>query len=160
MGESLSPGGKTERRDSWVTHSGEETEALGAKLLGTPPGRNSSCRVIELRGELGTGKSTFARGVLRALGATGPIKSPSYTLMETYDLPGVQALHLDLYRLNDPEELEHLGLADYYRAGNLWLIGWREKGDGRLPPPDLRFEFSIGPEGHRIERIETFNAKT
>ena len=156
----MSPGGKTERRDSWVTHSGEETEALGAKLLGTPPGRNSSCRVIELRGELGTGKSTFARGVLRALGATGPIKSPSYTLMETYDLPGVQALHLDLYRLNDPEELEHLGLADYYRAGNLWLIEWPEKGDGRLPPPDLRFEFSIGPDGHRIERIETFNAKT
>lgn len=160
MGESLSPGGKTERRDSWVTHSGEETEALGAKLLGTPPGGESPCRVIELRGELGTGKSTFARGVLRALGATGPIKSPSYTLMETYDLPGVQALHLDLYRLNDPEELEHLGLADYYRAGNLWLIEWPEKGDGRLPPPDLRFEFSIGPEGHRIERIETFNAKT
>jgi tRNA threonylcarbamoyladenosine biosynthesis protein TsaE len=156
----LSPGGKTERRDSWVTHSGEETEALGAKLLGTPPGGESPCRVIELRGELGTGKSTFARGVLRALGATGPIKSPSYTLMETYDLPGVQALHLDLYRLNDPEELEHLGLADYYRAGNLWLIEWPEKGDGRLPPPDLRFEFFIGPEGHRIERIETFNAKT
>ena len=156
----MSPGGKTERRDSWVTDSGEETEALGAKLLGTPPGGESPCRVIELRGELGTGKSTFARGVLRALGATGPIKSPSYTLMETYDLPGVQALHLDMCRLNDPEELEHLGLADYYRAGNLWLIEWPEKGDGRLPPPDLRFEFSIGPDGHRIERIETFNAKT
>ena len=148
-----------EKRDSWTTRSGEETEALGAKLLGTPPARGSQCRVIELRGELGSGKSTFARGVLRALGATGPIKSPSYTLLETYDLPEVQALHLDLYRLNDPEELEHLGLADYYRPGNLWLIEWPEKGDGRLPAPELRFEFSIGADGHRIERIETFNAK-
>jgi len=148
-----------EKRDSWTTRSGEETEALGARLLGTPPPRGSRCRVIELRGELGTGKSTFARGVLRALGATGPIKSPSYTLLETYDLPEVQALHLDLYRLNDPEELEHLGLADYYRPGNLWLIEWPEKGEGRLPAPDLRFEFYIGADGHRLERIETFNAK-
>ena len=148
-----------EKRDSWTTRSGEETEALGARLLGTPPPRGSRCRVIELRGELGTGKSTVARGVLRALGATGPIKSPSYTLLETYDLPDVQALHLDLYRLNDPEELEHLGLADYYRPGNLWLIEWPEKGEGRLPAPDLRFEFSIGADGHRLERIETFNAK-
>ena len=148
-----------EKRDSWTTRSGEETEALGARLFGTPPPRGSRCRVIELRGELGTGKSTFARGVLRALGATGPIKSPSYTLLETYDLPEVQALHLDLYRLNDPEELEHLGLADYYRPGNLWLIEWPEKGEGRLPAPDLRFEFSIGADGHRLERIETFNAK-
>ena len=147
------------QRDTWITHSGEETEALGARLLGTAPARGSQCRVIELRGELGTGKSTFARGVLRALGATGLIKSPSYTLLETYDLPDVQALHLDLYRLNDPEELEHLGLADYHRPGHLWLIEWPEKGNGRLPAADLRFQFSMADEGHRIERIETSIAK-
>ena len=143
-------------REVWTTRSGEETEALAARLLGTAPAPQSPCRVIELRGELGTGKSTFARGALRALGALGPIKSPSYTLLESYELPGVQAVHLDLYRLNDPDELEHLGLADFHRPGYLWLVEWPEKAAGRLPASDLRFDFSIGNGGHRIERIETF----
>lgn len=147
-----------EQGHSWLTKSGEETEALGARLLGAPPEPGAPCRVVTLSGELGAGKSTFARGVLRALGARGPIKSPSYTLIETYELPGVSAVHLDLYRLIDPAELEHLGLADYHRAGFLWLIEWPERGAGRLPLPDLRFEFSITTEGHRIERIETSTA--
>ena len=140
----------------WVTGSGEETLALGARLLGTPPAPGAPCRVVALSGELGAGKSTFARGALRALGATGPIKSPSYTLLETYELPAVHAVHLDLYRLRDPAELEHLGLADYHRPGFLWLIEWPERGAGRLPTPDLGFDFSITEKGHRIERIDTF----
>jgi len=140
--------------DAWHTRSGEETEALGARLLGVAPPPGTPCRVIELRGELGAGKSTFARGALRALGVAGHIKSPSYTLLETYDPPGVRVVHLDLYRLNDPGELEHLGLADYHQPGYLWLIEWPERGAGRLPVPDLRFEFSMGPDHHRIERIE------
>jgi tRNA threonylcarbamoyladenosine biosynthesis protein TsaE len=137
-----------------LTRSGEETEALGASLLGgaLPPG--APCRVITLSGDLGAGKSTFARGALRSLGARGPIKSPSYTLMETYELAGLTALHLDLYRLRDPEELENLGLDDYHRPGHLWLIEWPERGAGRLPPADLGFVFSIAKDGHRIERIE------
>jgi tRNA threonylcarbamoyladenosine biosynthesis protein TsaE len=147
---------------AWVTRSGEETEALGGRLLDTLPARADAPLVVELSGDLGTGKSTFARGVLRALGVTGAIKSPSYTLLETYESPpnkpSLTAVHLDLYRLNDPEELEHLGLADYYRPGFLWLIEWPEKAGGRLPRPDLRYEFSIGNGGHRIERIETFMA--
>ena len=112
-----------------------------------------------MRGELGTGKSTFARGVLRALGATGPIKSPSYTLLETYELPDVQALHLDLYRLNDPEELEHLGLADYHRPGHLWLIEWPERAQGGCPRRTCDSGFRSADDGHRIERIETSTAK-
>jgi tRNA threonylcarbamoyladenosine biosynthesis protein TsaE len=124
-------------------------------LLGVPPAAGSACRVVTLSGELGAGKSTFARGALRALGAVGTIKSPSYTLIETYELPRVFAVHLDLYRLTDPAELEHLGLPDYHRPGALWLIEWPERGAGRLPPADLRFEFSIVAGGHRIERIET-----
>lgn len=149
----------TAPEESWITRSAEETEALAARLLGAPASRQAPCRIVELRGELGTGKSTFARGALRALGATGPIKSPSYTLLETYDLPQVQAVHLDLYRLNDPGELEHLGLADYHRPGHFWLVEWPEKGAGHLPAPDVRLRFSIVDGGHRIERIETFNAK-
>ena len=142
----------------WLTHSGEETEALGARLLGTRADPGAPCQVVFLSGELGAGKSTFARGVLRALGAQGAIKSPSYTLVETYELPDANAVHLDLYRLIDPTELEHLGLADYHRPGFLWLIEWPERGAGRLPAPDLRFEFSITEQGHRIERIETSTA--
>jgi len=142
----------------WLTHSGEETEALGARLLGARPAPGAPCRVVFLSGELGAGKSTFARGMLRALGAQGAIKSPSYTLVETYELPDANAVHLDLYRLIDPTELEHLGLADYHRPGFLWLIEWPERGAGRLPAPDLRFEFSITEQGHRIERIETSTA--
>jgi tRNA threonylcarbamoyladenosine biosynthesis protein TsaE len=145
--------------EAWITRSGEETEALAAQLLGTAPPPGAPCRVVELSGELGTGKSTFARGALRALGVTGAIKSPSYTLLETYELPGFEALHLDLYRLNDPEELEHLGLADYHRPGTLWLVEWPEKAAGRLPRPDLKFGFSIVAGGHRIERIDIFTSR-
>jgi tRNA threonylcarbamoyladenosine biosynthesis protein TsaE len=143
------------RVESWLTKSGEETEALGARLLGSAQSPGEPCRVVELSGELGAGKSTFARGALRALGVQGSIKSPSYTLLETYELPAMHAVHLDLYRLVDPAELEQLGLADYHRPGFLWLIEWPERGAGRLPEPDLRFEFSIQAEGHRIERIDT-----
>jgi tRNA threonylcarbamoyladenosine biosynthesis protein TsaE len=74
--------------------------------------------------------------------------------METYELPSMQVLHLDLYRLRDAEELENLGLADYHRPGHLWLIEWPERGAGRLPQADLGFVFSIAKDGHRIERIE------
>jgi tRNA threonylcarbamoyladenosine biosynthesis protein TsaE len=138
----------------WITRSGEETEALGARLLGTIPSGQGACRIVTLSGELGSGKSTFARGALRALGARGTIKSPSYTLLESYELPGVHVVHLDLYRLQDPDELENLGLADYHQPGNLWLVEWPERGAGRLPPADLGFAFAIGEGGHRIERIE------
>jgi tRNA threonylcarbamoyladenosine biosynthesis protein TsaE len=138
----------------WLTRSGEETEALGAELLGSKSHARSPCRVITLSGDLGAGKSTFARGVLRALGATGALKSPSYTLMELYDLPPLNVVHLDLYRLRDPEELENLGLSDYYRPGFLWLVEWPERGVRRLPPADLGFVFSFTNQGHRIERIE------
>lgn len=141
--------------DAWLTGTSEETEALAARLLGAPPPAGAPCRVVELSGDLGSGKSTFARGALRALGVRGPIRSPSYTLLETYSLPAnLTAIHLDLYRLRDPQELEHLGLSDYYLPGHLWLIEWPERGVGRLPSPDLRFEFSIEKCGHRIQRIE------
>jgi tRNA threonylcarbamoyladenosine biosynthesis protein TsaE len=139
---------------AWHTRDGAETEALGAAELGALPPPGSPCRVVTLSGDLGAGKSTFARGVLRALGARGAIKSPSYTLLESYELPDVHVIHLDLYRLQDPDELEHLGLADYHRPGFLWLIEWPEKGAGRLPAADRAYVFTIQNGGHRIERIE------
>jgi tRNA threonylcarbamoyladenosine biosynthesis protein TsaE len=147
-------------RQAWVTASGEETAALAGRVFTLAPPDPAAPLVVELSGELGTGKSTFARGALRALGVTGPIRSPSYTLLETYELPSagtsLAAIHLDLYRLEDPQELEQLGLADYHRPGYLWFVEWPERGAGHLPRADLRFEFSIENGGHRIQRIETF----
>ncbi|HTU64836.1 MAG TPA: tRNA (adenosine(37)-N6)-threonylcarbamoyltransferase complex ATPase subunit type 1 TsaE [Steroidobacteraceae bacterium] len=140
----------------WLTTSGEQTEQLGAELLGKAPARGAPCRIVTLSGDLGAGKSTFARGALRALGVKGAIKSPSYTLLETYALDAVTVIHLDLYRLKDPSELEFLGLADYHRPGHLWMVEWPEHGGGRVPAADLHFEFTIRPDGHRIERIEKF----
>lgn len=81
---------------------------------------------------------------------TAVVRSPTYTLLELYDLGSVQALHLDLYRLQDESELEALGLRDWARSGYLWLIEWPDRGAGRLPAPDLRVTLTASEQGHEI----------
>ena len=108
--------------------------------------------VLYLRGELGSGKTTFARGFARAAGVTGAVRSPTYTLIEPYPAAGALTLvHLDLYRVQSPAEVESLGLREWATPRHLWLIEWPERGGGRLPAADLEVLFSAGPGGHDIE---------
>lgn len=128
------------------------TEALGAALARTRPAR----AVVFLQGDLGAGKSTLARALLRALGVTGAIRSPTYTLVERHPLPdGGEAWHLDLYRIGDPGELEFLGLDG--DEASLWLVEWPQRGGGVLPPADLRVQLAIDGPG-RSARIDAGTA--
>ena len=120
----------------------DATVQLAQALARTAP----TPAVVLLHGDLGAGKSTLARAWLRALGVTGPIRSPTYTLVERYPLAdGAEALHLDLYRIGDGAELEFLGLDDADAA--LWLVEWPERGEGALPAADLRIDLSISGDG-------------
>lgn len=130
-----------------LLHSAEETAALGAAVAAALAGRAGA--VVHLEGPLGAGKTTLARGLLRALGVTGAIRSPTYTLLEPYEISGRSLVHLDLYRLGGERELESLGLRDYPPERCWWLIEWPERAGGRLPPPDLRIELAHDPAGRR-----------
>jgi tRNA threonylcarbamoyladenosine biosynthesis protein TsaE len=103
--------------------------------------------VVFLRGPLGAGKTTLARGWLRALGVEGPIRSPTYTLVEPYEFGARTVLHLDLYRLADPAELEQLGVFDAPADSASWLIEWPEHGTGHLPAPDLSVALDAVEDG-------------
>lgn len=123
----------------------DATEDLGRRLADSqPPGA-----VVFLEGPLGAGKSSLARAWLRALGVTGAVKSPTYTLVERYPLPaGGEAAHLDLYRLAEAGELDFLGL-DELAGARLWLVEWAERAALGLPPPDLRIRLDMAGSGRR-----------
>jgi tRNA threonylcarbamoyladenosine biosynthesis protein TsaE len=98
--------------------------------------------VIFLEGELGAGKTLFARAFIQALGYSGYVKSPTYGLLESYAVAGKTILHLDLYRIEDPEELDYLALRDLFDDETVMLVEWPDKGIHHLPPPDLQLLFS------------------
>ena len=137
------------RRTSW---SAEDTEAFGAELARTrPPGER--LLVMELSGDLGAGKTTLARGFLRECGVQSPVRSPTYTLVETYTPGSMTFVHVDLYRLNDPSELENLGLRELAGDGYTWLVEWPERGAGKMPAPDLSVRLTAQERSHLIEAL-------
>ncbi|WP_337052731.1 tRNA (adenosine(37)-N6)-threonylcarbamoyltransferase complex ATPase subunit type 1 TsaE [Pseudoxanthomonas sp. USHLN014] len=119
----------------------EDTARLGSALASTRPLQAA----VHLHGDLGAGKSTLARALLRGLGVTGSVRSPTYTLIERYPVDGGEAWHLDLYRLGDAGELDFLGLDE--AVATLWLIEWPEKGRGGLPRADLEIFLEISGQG-------------
>jgi tRNA threonylcarbamoyl adenosine modification protein YjeE len=132
------------------TRSESETEALGARLGAAFQPSAERAVVAHLCGELGSGKTTLVRGLLQGQGASAAVRSPTYTLLERYDLPRFRALHVDLYRLAAPAELHQLGLADYDVAGFLWLIEWPERAATLLAMPDLTVQLSVAAADHEI----------
>jgi tRNA threonylcarbamoyladenosine biosynthesis protein TsaE len=136
----------------WTDESSAQATAqrLAAALLPSPNA------VVELHGPLGAGKTTFVRLLLRALGVEGRIKSPSYAVMEVYDLPaasgGGVASHFDFYRFGDPREWEDAGFRDVFAAPGLKLCEWPEKAAGQLPPADLQLFIELMPDDSRRVR--------
>jgi tRNA threonylcarbamoyladenosine biosynthesis protein TsaE len=129
--------------------------ALGGKLasvsLPREPETADSPLVIFLHGQLGAGKTTLVRGFLRKLGFSGYVKSPSYTLVEPYELPGCAVFHFDFYRLHDPQELEFIGIQDYFTPHAICLIEWPEHGAGQLIQPSFSCYISLQGDSREVK---------
>ena len=122
------------------------TVAFGRALADATGGTG----LLTLSGDLGTGKTTLSRGIVQALGHTGAVKSPTYTLVEPYEIGDTRIFHFDLYRLSDPEELVFTGARDYFSASSICLVEWPEKAFGVLPPADLEIRLAEKDRGREI----------
>ncbi|MEO8315896.1 MAG: tRNA (adenosine(37)-N6)-threonylcarbamoyltransferase complex ATPase subunit type 1 TsaE [Pseudomonadota bacterium] len=139
-------------RSAWSGFLADEaaTLQLGARMAACLPARSPF--VVHLQGDLGTGKTTLTRGILRALGEQGAVRSPTYGLIAEYETPRGRVVHLDLYRLRTAEELAALGLGDYLADSLLWLIEWPDQARGaRLPQADVRVLIEVQGAGRRLE---------
>jgi len=121
----------------------EATERLGAALApGVVPGV-----VLHLKGDLGSGKTTLVRGLLRALGYRGRVKSPTYPLVEPYELSSLHFYHFDFYRLRDPAEWLTSGFREYFNPQSVCVVEWPERAGATLPTPDVEIRLEHSPNG-------------
>ena len=125
------------------------TLALGARLAAT-----LGDALVFLKGDLGAGKTTLTRGVLRALGHSGAVKSPTYTLLEPYEVGTRKIYHFDFYRINDPDELDFIGIDELVEEAALKIVEWPERAAGRLPEPDVTVCFHIHDHGRTVEVVD------
>jgi tRNA threonylcarbamoyladenosine biosynthesis protein TsaE len=133
-----------------VTLEGESNMVSFGAQLAAAIGVTNSPLLILMKGDLGAGKTTLSRGILQALGHQGAVKSPTYTLVEPYQLAIGQIYHFDLYRLIDPEELEHIGFSDYLSEAKLCIIEWPENGGSYIPQPDILIEITQHKSGRQV----------
>lgn len=126
--------------------SAERMQVLGRAIAAAVEATDGTF-IVALEGELGAGKTTLVGGILRSYGVTGPVRSPTYTLIEPYEIPGRSIYHLDLYRLNDPDEVEPLGIRDLLTGSALLLIEWPSRAASAIPAADLGIEIAYPPAG-------------
>lgn len=127
----------------------QSMEAFGAELARTLP----EGVVVYLEGELGAGKTTSIRGLIRALGYSQSVKSPTYSLVESYAFGARKIHHFDLYRLADPEELAYMGIDEYFDGKTSCFIEWAQKGENYLPPSDLKIYYAHQGKGRRVQLV-------
>jgi tRNA threonylcarbamoyladenosine biosynthesis protein TsaE len=135
----------------FIAENVEQMRALGGALAAALNGVSESAVVVAIRGDLGAGKTTFVGGLLNALGHRGPARSPTYTLIEPYELSARPIYHLDLYRLVDPSEVEGLGVRDLLAGNSVLLIEWPEKGGDFVPATDLGLLLEYRGAGRQLQ---------
>lgn len=135
-----------ERTLTCLLRSEEETVIFGEKVAKVV----KQAALLTIEGELGTGKTTLCRGILRGLGVQGAVKSPTFTLVEPYLLGDRQIYHFDFYRLEDPQELEYIGIEDYFSQDCLCLVEWPNKGQGYLPSADVCVQLRVADSGRML----------
>lgn len=140
----------TDNNFEFTLNDEQQTVQYGQSLATLLTSNNQKTLVVYLYGELGAGKTTLVRGILQGLGHAGSTKSPTYTLVEPYQLKDTTVYHFDLYRLADPDELEFIGIREYIEQNAILLFEWPDKGAGMIPVADITLELCYLEQGRRL----------